>query len=117
MRYLACFNPTKILTDKLLKDGLSTYEPSSGWHCTLWPGFNIQEEDEKAIQRSLSSIKARPFTTETIDFSIFYEDSYVLTLSKSSELQDLHEKVVKTARQFDKDRTLFDESVRRFGLK
>jgi len=114
MRYLTCFEPIKTLTERLGNES-GLVLPSSGLHCTI-VGFNLWEKYEGKLVEALSGLEGEPFYTKIIGHSQFDLGSHVLLLTKPEELQDLHEKVIRTVRPFDKNKELFDEMMSRYGL-
>ncbi len=114
MRYLTCIKPAEELTEKLMKNpNLRT--PSSSVHCTLC-GFNMWEKYESQLIDVLSYIKVKPFSISISRSDIFDNNSYVLILNGDPELYQLHEKIVKEARAFDKNQHLFDDMAKRYSL-
>jgi 2'-5' RNA ligase len=104
MKYLIYFSPTENVTTKI--EGYRTMlgsallsTPSAGLHCTL---FNLYSNynNEQGLIDIVESLKLRKMDLVLSHIELFDEQMLVIRISKSDDLEELHNTIVTELREF-----------------
>ena len=97
MKHLIYFKPDRKLSDLILGDGASVSK--LGLHSTLY-FFDMGVQHEERLISDLKKISWNPFELITTEFGDFDEESFVLKVSRTKELFDLHKKIMLNVRKY-----------------
>lgn len=121
MEYLAFIKPSKELTDLITarrdmsEEGSGLHSTDSGPHITLCI-FNMDNKLQEDLASKLDKITFQPFTIRTESYDCFDKNSRVIRVSRSLELQQLHERVAMVIRPYVNNQIEFDERLAKYGF-
>ena len=104
MKYLVHIKPSEEFSEKLMMyrsqitDSITKIS-SNGLHCTLM-SIRIKESDELRAIQSLEQISMQQFYVQSDAVDIFDNNSLVIKLQRSSDLLELHKKIIDGLQNF-----------------